>query len=342
MTRKKVRIKDIAQMAGVSIATASNALSGKRQTNSETAQRIQEIASELGYVARGPGSYEKVVRLIVYKKTGLIIKDTPFFSELFTEIENACSHRGYQLTFTFVDRGSDPGWQDRLNALLEDTAKPTLVLATEMLEEDVAPFRDFRGPLVMLDNVLRFEDINTVSIDNYQAACKAAAALAAQGHARIGLVTSSVEFNNGKDRNQGFRDALANLSLPLRDADVFPVEPTMDGAHRDMLRLLAGRAEPLPTALFAINDITAVSAMRALQERGWRVPEDVSIIGLDNMPFGQITAPALSTLDVSKTLIARLAVKRLVRIAEKHDDDCIKSVVGTRLLLRDSVRAIEG
>ena len=108
-----------------------------------------------------------------------------------------------------------------------------------------------------------------------------------------------------------------------------------------MLAWLDSRAEPLPTAFFAVNDIMATGAMRALSERGVRLPEEVSIIGMDNMPFGHIISPALTTLDVPKRQISELAVQRLIHMAEHPDGLCLKTVVETTPILRDSVRRIE-
>ena len=111
--RKNIRIKDIAEAAGVSIATVSNVLTGKRQKNSDAGRRVLEIAEEMGYTARSSSAINRMVRFVVYKKSGLVVMDTPFFSELFSGLEHACSSRGYTLTFSFVDSAHDPHYRDR-------------------------------------------------------------------------------------------------------------------------------------------------------------------------------------------------------------------------------------
>ena len=337
--KKNVRIKDIAERAGVSISTVSNVLTGKRQQNSEAGRRVLEVAAELGYITNSAAA-KPAVHFVVYKKSGQVVMDTPFFSELFSGIEHACASRGYALTFSFIDSAHDPDYEDRLNALLSDPAAPLLVLATEMCKEDLAPFRGYRGPLVMLDSLFQTEQFNTISIDNYAAGWQGGEILMSHGHTRAGLITSSIVFNNMLYRNRGFKSALRSQGIALLDEDVFAVEPTMDGSYRDMLRLLERRKRPLPTGFFAVNDIMAAGAMRALAERGVRIPEDVSIVGMDNMPFGRITAPALTTLDVPKRQISELAVERLIRIAENPDNLCLKTVVQTTPVLRDSVKTL--
>ena len=336
--RKGVRIRDVAEAAGVSLATASNALSGRRQSETEAGRRVLAAAEALGYVARSREAVPHPLRFVVYKKSGLVVMDTPFFSELFAGLEAACSASGYTLTFSFIDCAGDPNHRARLDSLLADPSEPLLVLATEMTQADLAPFRAFDGPLVMLDSLFQTETFNTVCIDNYAAGWDGGRILIEHGHRRIGLVTSSVIFNNMLDRNRGFRSVLKDHGLALAGEDVFSVEPTLDGAFRDMSALLDARKGPLPTALFAANDIMAVGAMRALAERGVRIPGDVSVMGMDNMPFGRIMTPDLSTLDVPKREISTLAVQRLVSLAEHPDGLTLKTLVGTVPLIRGSIR----
>ena len=338
--KKRIRIKDIAERAGVSVSTVSNVLSGKRQKNSETGKRVLEIAGEMGYFTKNPHGTSPTVRFVVFKRSGLIVMDTPFFSELFSGIEHACSSHGYTLTFSFIDSTHDPDYMDRLNGILNDPSTPILLLATEMSKEDLAPFRNFKGPLVILDSLFMTENINTISIDNYTAGWQGGEILLDHGHTHVGLITSSTVFNNILHRSRGFKAALKARGLTLRDEDIIAVEPTMDGSYRDMRNWLSQRKEPLPTGFFAVNDIIAVGAMRAMAVQGIRIPEEVSIVGMDNMPFSRITFPALTTLDVPKRHISELAVERLIKMAEHPDDLCLKTVVSTTTILRDSIQKI--
>ena len=338
--KKNIRIKDIAEAAGVSVSTVSNVLSGKRQKNSESGKRVLEIAEEMGYVAKNTVDTNPAIRFVIYKKSGRVVMDTPFYSELFNGIEHACASRGYSLTFSFIDSANDPKYLERLTALFEDTQSPMLVLATEMDREDVLPFRSFKGPLVMLDSLFRTESFNTLSVDNYAAGWQGGEILLEHGHTRVGLITSTVECNNILDRNRGFRSLVKSRGLILRDEDIIAVEPSMDGSYRDMRDWLAHRSGPLPTGLFATNDIVAAGAMRAMAMQNIRIPDEVSIIGMDNMPFSRITYPTLSTLDVPKRQISELAVARLIQMIDHPDGLCLKTVVSATPILRDSMKSI--
>ena len=336
--KKRIRIKDIAERAGVSVSTVSNVLSGKRQKNSEAGKRVLEIAGEMGYFTRSTGGANQAVRFVVYKKSGLVVMDTPFFSELFSGIEHACAAHGYTLTFSFIDSAHDPDYKSRLNNILSDPTSPILLLATEMYREDIAPFRSFKGPLVVLDSLFQTESFNTISIDNYAAGWQGGEMLLNGGHTHLGLVTSSTLFNNILYRNRGFRAALKAQGIVLREEDIIAVEPTMDGSYRDMRAWLEQRKSPLPTGFFAVNDILAAGALRAMSMQGVRIPEDVSIIGMDNMPFSRITSPTLTTLDVPKRQISELAVERLIKMTEHPDDLCLKTMVATTAIIRDSTK----
>ena len=338
--KKNIRIKDIAERAGVSVATVSNVLSGKRQKYTDAGRRVLEVAKELGYIGSDALRAKRTVRFVVYKKSGLVVMDTPFFSELFSGIEHACSSHGYTLTFSFIDSAHDQEGMYRLNRMLDDPSSPMLVLATEMCMDDLAPFRAFKGPLVMLDSLFQNENFNTISIDNFSAGWQGGEILLNHGHRHIGLITSSIIFNNMLYRNRGFKAALRERGILLREEDIISVEPTMDGSYRDMQEWLRHRTEPLPTGFFAVNDIMAAGAMRAMTAIGVRVPEDTSIIGMDNMPFGLIMSPALTTLDVPKRQISELAIERLIQMAEHPDSLCLKTVVATTPILRESIRML--
>ena len=146
--------------------------------------------------------------------------------------------------------------------------------------------------------------------------------------------------NNILYRNRGFKSALKARGLTLREEDIVALEPTMDGSYRDMSNWLERRKDPLPTGFFAVNDIVAMGAMRAFAVQDIRVPEDMSIVGMDNMPFSRITFPSLTTLDVPKRQISELAVERLIKLAEQPDELCLKIAVGTNAIIRGSTKSI--
>jgi LacI family transcriptional regulator len=177
-------------------------------------------------------------------------------------------------------------------------------------------------------------------MNNFEAGYIATKHLLDKGHDRIGLIISSIGFNNMRDRELGYQAALAERGIVASGLNRFPVEPTMDGAARDMQALLETRLRDLPTAFFAANDIMAVGASRAMKTLGMRLPQDASIIGMDDVPVCQVVNPTLSTISVPKGVIGATAVRRLIQMIEEPDLACLKTQVGVDLVVRESVLTI--
>jgi len=339
--RKKthtVTIRDIATAANVSVSTVSNVLSGKRQVKSNSGKHVLEVAKELGYKKNTNKEVEKVIRFVLYKKYGRIVVDTAFFSELTSSIAKTCRRFGYALLITVIDL-SLPNSKEHLHQIFSDNQTPLLLLATEMDDSDIKPFLKLNVPLLVLDSLFPSLPVNTVHIDNYMAGYLATSYLIKKGHHHIGIILSSLPFNNMSDRQQGFEAALCNANLSCRKEDIIYLDPTVEDSKKDMDLFLQNRSHqlPLPSAFFAANDILAMGASQSLKSHGYLLPTDISIIGMDNMPFCLITDPPLTTLQVSRELLGAAAVERLIDIINSHDDSVIKTAIGSTLIERSSV-----
>lgn len=206
-----------------------------------------------------------------------------------------------------------------------------------MAKEDLNLFNKFKIPIVVLDSFFRGVKYDTVAINNYQGSYEGTKYLIDCGHTKIGYLCSSIWINNFEERKEGYLKALRDHGIEVNERFIFSLEPTLDGAYNDMLKLLDTKPE-LPTAFFSDNDIIAFGAMKAIKERNIKIPEDISIVGFDDMPFCEMIEPALTTVKVYKQSMGRLAVKRLI---ERIDGDCeafIKIEVNTELVERMSVK----
>ena len=322
----KIRLCDIAAAVGVSTASVSNALKHKAGVNPEKAEEIRRLAAQMGYAA-GSENERKKMRFVIYKKHGKVVMDTAFFAQLFEGVQDECRRLSCDLMINHVRAGDD------VSQLMD---MPMLLLATEMSVEDLKPFRNLNHPLLLLDSDFRYEPISNVSIDNCEAGYLAGRALVARGHRKIGFLDSSLGFNNMSDRYAGFVQALDESGL--KPFSRVGLEPTVDGANRDMRAYLQTRPE-LPEAFFAGNDIIAVGASIALKRAGYKLPRDISIIGMDDMPMCEVIEPALSTIRVDKQLLGATAVARLMDMMDGNTH-----VQRTRLAVsyveRDSVRKL--
>ena len=334
----KYTLRDIAKRANVSPATVSNALNGRAGVSKSVQENILAIAREMGYqLNRETAKAGRHVRLIIFRSHGMVVMDTQFFSELIESIQLECHRLELELLISHVSAKKDADYVNQINAFRNEECAGIILLGTEMNEEELKQFSDFRSPMVVLDNLFRLEKVHSVVMNNWQAGFLAAEALYAAGHRDIQHITSSIGFNNMTDRQRGLTEGLKKFGLSLENEKIWPVRPTMNGAYEDMKALLqAGKR--LPEAFFAANDIMAIGCMRAIQEAGYQVPEDVSIIGMDDTSICLACTPQLSTVHVFRRELGQTVVRTLFSLPEKKSACFIKTEVGVELVMRDSVK----
>lgn len=332
----KVSIRQLSEMTGFSQATVSNALNNKKGVNIETARRILETARACGYQAQ-----RKVegIRFVIFKSGGQVVADTPFFSALIEGVESESRDASYEIKLLNLDsRESD--YAQQLQQLLADSSYAILLLATEMSEDEVRPFAKCAAPLVLLDAWFEQTPFDSVLMSNTDSVCQATQFLLDRGHKKIGYLKSKVRTQNFRYREAGWRRALLRAGLEIDPAFIFSLTPTIEDAHTDMERLLK-ECPPLPTAFFADNDIIGLGAMKALMEYGIKIPNDVSIIGFDDLPFCKISTPGLTSIHVNKEEMGRMAVRRLVECINRGNPTVHSKIeICNTLIERDSVRVL--
>ena len=338
----KVRVKDIAQKAGVSSASVSNVLNGKGGVGEETARRILSVAREMGYAFNKASICSKeYVRLVSFKRHGLVVMDTQFFAEMMEVLERQCHQAGFKLMVSNIHMEKDADYYERVREICQEDCAGILLLATEMYSEDVDLFSHTKAPLLVIDSLFRNKRFNCVMMNNHEAGYMATERFIRMGHTNIHHVTSSVLLNNMKYRRLGYESAMEDAKLPHPDACIWRVTPTLEGAYRDMHELLGQYQGEMPTAFFAANDIIAAGCVRALKEKGFKLPQQISIIGMDDLTICQITNPVLSTIRVPREGIAQIAVRRLLDMMEEDASACVqKTQVSVEFVDRQSVRNI--
>lgn len=333
----KTIMRDIAKLAGVSPGTVSNALNNRKGVGKETKERIIKIAKELGYIKENSKQESRAIRFIIYKKHGYVVSDTPFFADLIEGIEAACRDESYELLISHITY-SEKNSKDVLKIIKQEKVAGILILATEMDKSDLDLFRNLHVPIVFLDNYLSDEKFDFVLINNSKGAYQAVKHLINNGHKEIGFLGSSIHINNFSYRYYGYIKALAEANLDVKKEYELSLEPTLEGSYRDMKELILNKGVKLPTAYFALNDIIAFGAMKALKECGIKVPDQVSIVGFDDMPFCEISTPRLSTVRVYKQYMGQIAIERLIECISKKHNIPIKIEVETELVERESVK----
>lgn len=178
--------------------------------------------------------------------------------------------------------------------------------------------------------------VDIIAIDNEGGTRTAVNHLIETGHTTIGTIMSSIKNANFIERHNTFLNTLEKNGLTPKEKHFFPVRPTQTGSYEDMLKILE-KNPAFPRALFAENDIIASGAIRAMKEKGITLPEEVSIVGFDDLAFCEIIDPPLTTIRVFKRRLTQLAVQRLIERINGHVPEFIRVRVGTDLVVRKSV-----
>lgn len=331
----KVSINQISEITGFSKATISNALNHKKGVNKETATEIFRVAKELGYI--NEESIRKI-KFVIYKRNGLIIEDTPFFPLMIGGFEKECRASGFEMVVCNLDKRDDD-YEEQVKWLLNDMTSAVVLLGTELMEEDLEIYKSAKCPFLLLDYWSDEMSFNGILINNSDSARMATEYLIGKGHKKIGYLRGNYRIKAFRSRFVGYSVAMNKKNLPIDSNFTVTLSTTMNGAYKDMIEYLKTNPS-LPTAYFADNDMVALGAMKALQEAGHRIPEDISIIGFDDLPFSEIASPRLTTLRVPKQEMGQAAVRRIIEMIHEKSNIKFKIQVCTSFVERDSVREI--
>ena len=331
----KVSVREISRATGFSPATVSNALNHKRNVSEETAEKIRAAAKAMGY--QHPSQLDAIT-FVLTRKTGAIVDESTFHPSVIEGVERQARRHGMGTAFVSLDFSDLDAVRPQVAALVSDPSAAIVLLGTELGEEDYELFRDSAARLVVLDGWSDRFDFDAVVMANEGSALRAVRYLTERGHKKIGYLSGDFRIQNFRARERGFFRALDEAGLGFDPLWRIELGTTLERAYEDMKAKLAAIPEvDLPTAFFADNDVLAVGALRALAEAGVRVPEDVSIIGFDDLSIGAFSTPPLSTVHVLKHEVGEIAVRRLVGNVNNPKNYTCKTLVSTYFVERKSV-----
>ena len=323
-------IKDIANLAGVSIATVSKVINGKDQNISDkTRNKVLEIVEREGYIPNGVAKSLKIRRT---KTIGLIMPDVtnPFFADLARGAEDAAQKKGYSLILCNTDNKMKKE-EKYLSVLKEKMVDGIIMTSSE--NNLTSQFKRPRVPMVLVDrDISADKNIGRITVDSEKASYDATAYLIGQGCRNIGFISSRKTNRPSVDRLRGYKRALKENGLQLEEHKIFldsySVESGVKGA---LTLLLAGHIDGICCG----NDLIAMGAMKALQEKGIRIPHDIKIIGFDDIYIAQYMNPPLTTIKQPIYELGQEAVRMLVSIIEKKDIK-LKKILNHELIKRGS------
>jgi DNA-binding LacI/PurR family transcriptional regulator len=304
-----MNIKAVAKLANVSTATVSRTINGSDKVNPETAARVHAAISTLNFIpntnARALGSGRSSL-------LGLIISDVtnPFFSELVKAFEDVAI--GQRQEILIANTNYDPHRTKHcVTRLIQRKVDGVAIMTSEMDEHLIEIFRRSQIPVVFLDMETPRIGVSCVHIDYSTGVEMAMNHLIGLGHQRIAFISGPLTLKSAYTRYRAFMESTARDHLNARPEFIQEGNHRPDGGYQAMRRILA--CEHRPTAVLASNDMTAIGALGAISESGLRVPEDISIIGFDDIQLSAYTAPPLTTIHVPHTEIAEAAVHALLR-----------------------------
>jgi len=316
---EKVTIKDIARLAKVSHTTVSRALNNKTRIKAETKERILSIAKQLNY---RPNLLAKSLIEKRTKTLGLVITniENPFYNELAHSIESTARSMGYNIIFCCSH--SDISIERHHIEMLRSKGVDGIIFTSAHIEDpNIIALAHESFPIILVNrrtyNPLVKEKIDYVGIDNILGGFMAVEHLIKIGHRRIGIIGGSNESSVGHERVEGGKRALKAYGIEEKedyflDGD-FLRESGYKGAKKFMSML-----EP-PTAIFATNDYMALGAMHSILEEGLRIPEDIALIGFNNIEFSSLRGIELTTIGQKKYEMGFLAVKLLIENIERRN-----------------------
>lgn len=335
-----IKNKDIARILNISPAAVSLARNGKAGVSEHTRKMVKDLLQEMEQQNDRPSDMDIKggIVFVIHKKHGKIITETPFFLSLTEEIQRRALARGYHVTILQYYGGDDIG--DFIKRILEIHALGVLLLATELDSDDLEVYQQIGLPIVLIDSNFMDKKLDAVTINNIDAVYEIVSYAKQCGHREIGFLKSKVENNNFYERYLGFQAALDRMALPFYPEYVFEVGVSSDYAYIDMKQILEEKRK-LPTVLIAGNDMLAIGALRALKEAGIKVPEDISMIGFDDMPVSRMMDPPLTSIRIYNDLIGECAINRLIQKIETGGTGHFTTRVGCDLMIRDSVKTIQ-
>jgi LacI family transcriptional regulator len=331
-------LEDIARMAGVSRSTVSRVINNDPNVNEKTRQSVRKVIDELNFqpnlAARSLAAGQtRILGLVIPVVIGTLFSD-PFFPLLLQSIISACNQKDYSIMLWLAE----PEYERRTihQVLYNGLIEGVILSSYKMSDPIIQSLAERKLPFVAVGrNPLR-DDISYVDTDNYNGAREATRHLISLGRRRIATITGAMEMVAGLDRLKGYQDELKEAGMPYDPQMVLEGGFTEDAAYDCMQRLILLK----PDAVFAASDSMAAAALRCIQEAGLRVPEDISLVGFDDIPLASRTLPQLTTIRQPFADLGGVAVETLAKLIDNPSSGPYRNILPTSLVIRSSCGAV--
>lgn len=332
----KITIKEIAKMANVSIATVSKVVNHKDQKiSNETRQRIYDLIETYNYVPN------RVASSMITKKThsiGLIIPDitNPFFPEVARGVEDYANQLGYHVVLCNSD--NNPTKEASYIGMLQEKMVDGIILTSSSLRMKAAnPYHRMQVPVITVDrDIENLESLGKISVDNVNGALLGVDYMINRGYKQILHLGGPLTSKPSIDRLQGYKLAHIQNKMIFDPNRVFEGNYTFEWGHKGIQ--LAFEKQVTFDSIFCGNDMIAIGAIKALHERGIRVPEDVGILGFDNIYMASVVTPSLTTVSQPNYQMGYKAAEMLINLILNPNTTVKNVVLKTELVVRESLK----
>lgn len=324
--------KDVAARARVSVSTVSRVLNDKPGVSAETRRRVLDAVEELHYVpdvaARGLATARmQNVGFVIYKMPPRLEAD--FSTRIMRGVEEELTCHGYHTILAALNSKEPPS---NLKMVRESRVDGLILVGPRFSPRSILELKSAGLPVVLIDNALNETKMDSILCDDSDGAYEAAKHLIEHGHSTIVFLCGPAEWVSNRERCAGFQRAMKEAGLEPRIASM--PGTTLDTGYEALQQALD--MYPDLTAICAVNDATAIGAVRALKEAGRQVPNDVAVTGFDDIHWAELNDPPLTTVHIFLEEMGHFAARRLIELIEKEHEVPTRISLATRLVVRRS------
>ena len=329
---KYITLKMVAEKAEVSVNTASRAINNKPDINLETKKRVLQIAKELGYIRNAAAVALRT------KKTGtigVVIADNrnPFYAEVLNGMEEAARGKNYHIILANTQRDYKKE-EEAINLLLAKRVDGLLITPVQDKDDDIKNLIDANIPFVVVGRDFENIEVDAIYNDEVKGGFLATEYLIKKGHKRIALIDGFLYKSPAKGRLEGYKKALNKYRISLDESLISVGDINMEDGYERTKQMLEKNLDF--TAIFAYNDMMAFGAMQAIKEKGLRIPEDIGLVGYDDIPFSSLISPPLTTVKVKKQDLGVESVKLLLSRINSNRKKIKKIMLDVELIIRET------
>ncbi len=330
-------IREVAKRAGVSTATVSRVVNGTAPVDARTEKRVRLAIARTGYY---PNTHARTLGTGKSHIYGMIISDieNPFFPELVKCFERIAVEHGHEVLIANTDYRPER-MEVCVRRMLERKVDGVAIMTSEMDSELIQMLSGRGIPIVFFDTGVVGEKISDVSLDYARGIEQAIDHLTELGHRRIAFVSGPDNLASARTRLEAFRASLKRKKLECSSDSIRTGNHRFDGGYAAMLEIL--KLPVRPTAVLASNDLTAIGIMGAIYAAGLRVPDDISVVGFDDIALSSFVSPPLTTIRLSRSDIAEFAFTTLYAASQRGVKEGVSHIVRAELVIRQSTAALQ-